>query len=201
MNFNSEVIENAVQSLSSFPGIGKKTALRMVIHLINSNNESVKQISNSLEKLKSELKPCKECGNISEKEICNICSNPLRDEDIICVVCDFKDVLAVENTASFRGKYHVLGGLISPMDGVSPDDLNMDSLLDRVENKNISEIIIALSATLEGDTTTFYLSKILKDFNVKISTIAKGIAVGGEIEYADEITLGRSISNRIIYEI
>lgn len=201
MNFNSEVIENAVQSLSSFPGIGKKTALRMVIHLINSKEQTVQQISNSLDRLKTELKSCKECGNISENETCTICSNSLRDEDILCVVSDFKDVLAIENTASFRGKYHVLGGLISPMDGVSPDDLNIDSLISRVENKEISEIIIALSATLEGDTTTFYLSKILKSFNVKISTIAKGIAVGGEIEYADEITLGRSISNRILYEI
>ena len=201
MNFNSQVIENAVQSLSSFPGIGKKTALRMVIHLINSNDQSVKQINSSIDKLKTELKSCKECGNISENEICNICTNPLRDSDIICIVCDFKDVLAVENTASFRGKYHVLGGLISPMDGVSPDDLNIDSLLERAENSEVTEIIIALSATLEGDTTTFYLSKILKKFNLKISTIAKGIAVGGEIEYADEITLGRSISNRILYEI
>jgi recombination protein RecR len=201
MNFNSQVIENAVQSLSSFPGIGKKTALRMVIHLINSNDQSVKQINSSIDKLKTELKSCKECGNISENEICNICTNPLRDSDIICIVCDFKDVLAVENTASFRGKYHVLGGLISPMDGVSPDDLNIDSLLERAENSEVTEIIIALSATLEGDTTTFYLSKILKNFDLKISTIAKGIAVGGEIEYADEITLGRSISNRILYEI
>ena len=201
MNFNSEVIENAVQSLSSFPGIGKKTALRMVIHLINSNELSVNEISNSINKLKTDLRFCDECGNIAESSICSICANPLRDDGLVCVVSDFKDVLAVENTATFRGKYHVLGGLISPIDGVSPDDLNISSLLQRTQDNNINEIIIALSATLEGDTTTFYLSKLLKEYGVKISTIAKGIAVGGEIEYADEITLGRSITNRIKYDI
>lgn len=201
MNFNSEIIENAVQSLSSFPGIGKKTALRMVIHLINTDEHTVNQISKSIQKLKTELQFCKQCGNIAEETLCSICKNPLRTEESICVVCDFKDVLAVENTAQFKGKYHVLGGLISPIDGISPDDLNIDKLLERVESENVKEVIIALSATMEGDTTTFYLSKLLKEFDVTISTIARGISVGGEIEYADEITLGRSITNRIQYEI
>lgn len=201
MNFNSEILENAVHSLSSFPGIGKKTALRMVIHLINSNEDVVQQISKSILKLKTDLKFCGECGNISESSLCTICANPLRQEESICVVSDFKDVLAVENTAQFKGKYHVLGGLISPIDGVSPDDLNIEKLLERVEKDNIKEVIIALSANMEGDTTTFYLSKLLKSYSVKISTIARGISVGGELEYADEITLGRSITHRVQYDI
>ncbi|MFD1631030.1 recombination mediator RecR [Pseudopedobacter beijingensis] len=200
MNFSSKLLENAVEEFSKLPGVGKKTALRLVLHLLKSTSAEVHQFSNSLTTLKDNIKYCEKCHNISDEVICEICSAPKRDNSIICVVEDTRDVMAIENTHQFQGLYHVLNGLISPMDGVGPGDLTIESLVKRVQHEDVQEVIFALSANMEGDTTIFYLHKKLKDFNIKISTIARGIAFGGEIEYADEITLGRSIATRVPYE-
>ncbi|MDO8991536.1 recombination mediator RecR [Daejeonella sp.] len=200
MNFSSKLLENAVNEFSSLPGIGQKTALRLVLHLLNQPQAEVEKFSNSLLILKRDIRYCNECHNISDHELCQICSSVKRDKTLICVVEDTRDVMAIENTGQYQGGYHVMGGLISPMDGIGPSDLNIESLVKRVQGGGIKEVILALSATMEGDTTIFYLYKKLKDAGVSISTIARGIAFGGELEYVDEITLGRSIVTRVPYE-
>ncbi|MEJ5961102.1 recombination mediator RecR [Pedobacter immunditicola] len=200
MNFSSKLLEDAVNEFAKLPGVGQKTALRLVLHLLNREKEEVSQFGNTIIKLRHEIKHCNICHNISDRDICDICASQKREKETICVVEDTRDVMAVENTSQYFGVYHVLGGLISPMDGVGPSDLFIDSLVQRVATTPVKEIILALSATMEGDTTIFYLYKRLKDFQIPITTIARGIAFGGELEYADEITLGRSIVTRIPYE-
>lgn len=200
MNFSSKLLENAVNEFSRLPGIGQKSALRLVLHLLNQSEQDVNRFSEAMSQLKSKIKYCSECYNIADNQICEICASHKRDKNIICVVEDTRDVMAIENTNQFQGVYHVLGGLISPMDGVGPTDLRIEQLLERLRKGEVEEIILALSATMEGDTTIFYLYKKIKDFNLKISTIARGIAFGGELEYVDEVTLGRSIVTRIPYE-
>ena len=200
MNFSSKLIEDAVNAFAALPGIGKKTALRLVLHLLKQDPERVEEFGKAVVKMRKEIKFCKACHNISDKEICAICSNPVRDHHTICLVESIRDIMAIENTGQFRGLYHLLGGVISPIEGVGPDDLNVDSLLDRVKKMEIKEVIMALSPTIEGDTTVFYLNKKLNAFNVKVSTLARGISFGGELEYADELTLARSIASRIPYE-
>lgn len=201
VQFTSTIVEKAVEALSGFPGIGKRTALRLVMYLLKRPEIEVSQLAESLIKLKTELHLCEECCNVSDTEICAICSEPMRQTEVICVVEDFSDQMAVESTSQFFGKYHILGGLISPMDGIGPDDLTIQKLLERVSKNKVTEIILALSATVEGDTTMYYIAKKMQPFNVKITCIARGISVGGEIEYADEITLGRSLMNRTSYTI
>lgn len=200
MNFSSKLLEDAVNEFSKLPGVGQKTALRLVLHLLNKEQEEVDTFGNALIRLRKEIKHCNICHNISDNQICNICSATKREKEIICVVEDTRDVMAVENTGQYFGVYHVLGGLISPMDGIGPSDLFIDSLVQRVSTTPVKEVILALSATMEGDTTLFYLYKRLKDFQIPITTIARGIAFGGELEYADEITLGRSIVTRVPYQ-
>ncbi|MBC7654881.1 MAG: recombination protein RecR [Oligoflexus sp.] len=200
MNFSSKLLENAVNEFGSLPGIGQKTALRLVLHLLNQDNAAVERFGNTLIHLKNNIKFCKNCNNISDLDICDICVSNKRDHSLICVVEDSRDVMAIENTNQYNGLYHVLNGLISPMDGVGPGDLTIEHLVARTQSQDISEIIFALSATMEGDTTIFYLNKKLHKENLKVSTLARGIAFGGEIEYADELTLGRSITTRVPYE-
>lgn len=200
MNFSSKLLENAVNEFSRLPGVGQKSALRLVLHLLNQPEQDVTRFSNALTDLKSQIKYCKDCHNISDQDQCEICTSLKRDRSLICVVEDTRDVMAIENTDQYGGLYHVLGGLISPMDGIGPSDLSIDALIKRVQKEEVSEVILALSATMEGDTTIFYLYKKIKDLGVKISTIARGIAFGGELEYVDEVTLGRSIVTRIPYE-
>jgi recombination protein RecR len=201
MEFSSKLLEKAVNEMAQLPGIGKRTALRLVLHLLRQPTEQTTLLSKALQTMRSEVKFCISCHNISDVELCEICANPHRDDTIICVVEDIRDVMAIENTSSFRGLYHVLGGKISPMDGIGPHDLNIESLVDKVKKGNINELIFALSSTMEGDTTNFYIYRKIQDYNVITSTIARGISVGDEIEYADEITLGRSIVNRIPFEV
>ena len=201
MEFSSKLLENAVNEMSQLPGIGKRTALRLVLHLLRQPKEQTTQLSQSLQTMRSEIKFCKSCYNISDVELCEICINPHRNTTIICVVEDIRDVMAIENTSSFRGLYHVLGGKISPMDGIGPHDLNIESLIEKVKQGKIKELIFALSSTMEGDTTNFYIYRQIQDLEIITSTIARGISVGDEIEYADEVTLGRSIVNRIPFEI
>ena len=200
MNFSSKLLENAVNEVSQLPGIGKRTALRLVLHLLKQPTKQTHQLSVALTNLVDDIKLCEKCHNISDVNICEICANPSRNAEIICVVEDVRDVMAIENTAQFKGLYHVLGGKISPIEGVGPHNLSIDSLVEKVKKGVVKEIIFALSSTIEGDTTNFYIFKQLGEFNVKTSTIARGIAVGDELEYADEITLGRSIVNRIPFE-
>ena len=195
--YSSILLENAVESLSKLPGIGKKTALRLALHLLNEDSLATEQLADSLLKMKRNIMLCERCYNISDTRVCSICSNPRRDENTLCVVADMRDVLAIERTASFNGLYHVLGGVISPIEGISPNDLKIAQLVQRTQTENIKEIILALPATIEGDTTNFYIFRQLKDFEGKISVISKGIAVGDALEYVDEVTLGRSIQNRI----
>ncbi len=201
MQISSQIVSDAVEALSGFPGIGKRTALRLVMYLLKRPEMEVVRLAESLIKLKTDLFLCKSCGNVSDEEICSICSNHARNNGVVCVVEDFSDLMAIESTNQFGGRYHVLGGLISPMEGIGPDDLNIMSLVNRIEQDNIQEILLALSATVEGDTTMFYIAKKIKDTGVKITCIARGISVGGEIEYADEITLGRSILQRTEYQV
>lgn len=198
--YPSRLLENAVNEFSKLPGIGRKSALRLVLHLLRQSNEDVNNFGNSLIELRNEIKHCKICHNISDTEICQICSNPSRNESIICVVENIRDVMSVENTHQFNGLYHVLGGIISPMDGIGPADLEIDSLVERIKNDGIVELILALSTTMEGDTTNFYIYRKLKDKDIKISTLARGVSIGDELEYTDEITLGRSLLNRVPYE-
>ena len=200
MNFSSKLLEDAVAEFAKLPGVGQKTALRLVLHLLKQDSAEVDRFSGAITKLRHEIQFCQTCHNISDQLICEICSAPKRDKGTICVVEDTRDVMAVENTNQYNGLYHVLGGLISPMDGVGPSDLEVDTLIERLQDDEVKEIIFALSATMEGDTTLFYLNKRLKSFNITISTIARGIAFGGELEYVDELTLGRSIATRVPYE-
>ncbi|MEY3679239.1 MAG: hypothetical protein RI924_1380 [Bacteroidota bacterium] len=200
MNFSSKLLENAVNEFAKLPGVGQRTALRLVLHLLNQEKAELSQFTSALDRLREEIRFCETCHNIADVSTCEICASHKRDPSLICVVEDTRDVMAIENTAQFVGTYHVLGGLISPMDGIGPTDLNIDSLIQRVQNGAVKEVILALSATMEGDTTIFFLHKKLKDLPVQISTIARGIAFGGELEYVDEITLGRSIVTRVPYE-
>ncbi|PPK99762.1 DNA replication and repair protein RecR [Parapedobacter indicus] len=200
MNFSSKLLEQAVIEFGRLPGVGQKTALRLVLHLLKQPEADVMRFTEALNRLKQEIRYCTTCHNISDQTICEICASHKRDKGLICVVEDTRDVMAIENTNQYHGVYHVLGGLISPMDGVGPSDLQIDSLVGRLKAGGIHEVVLALSATMEGDTTIFYLYKKLKDFGVQISTIARGIAFGGELEYVDEVTLGRSIATRVPYE-
>ena len=200
MEFSSKLLENAVNEMSQLPGIGRRTALRLVLHMLRQPHEQTKALSQALQIMRNEVKFCKSCHNISDDTLCEICANPHRNEHIICVVEDVRDVMAIESTSSFKGLYHVLGGKISPMDGIGPHDLNISSLVEKVKEGKTNELIFALSSTMEGDTTNFYIYKQIQDFNIITSTIARGISVGDELEYADEITLGRSILNRIPFE-
>lgn len=197
MIFSSSLVENAVNEFSKLPGIGKKTALRLILHLIKQPVAEVAQFSDSIAAMRSELQFCKHCHNIADAAICNICSNTMRQRQIVCVVENIRDVIAIESTQQFNGLYHVLGGIISPLDGVGPDQLAIDSLIHRVKDEAIEEIIFALSPNIQGDTTIYYIDRKLKGISVKITTIARGIAFGGELEYADEMTLAKSITNRI----
>jgi len=199
MNFPSKLIENAVEELAKLPGVGRKTALRLALHLLKEESEDTFSLAESLVKMRTEVKHCKACHNISDTEICSICANPLRDKSLLCVVSDIRDVIAIENTAQYKGLYHVLGGVISPIEGVGPSDLHIDSLLERLPHSEVREVLLAISPTMEGDTTAFYLTRKLRDFDLRITTIARGVPVGGELEYTDEITLGRSIVERTAY--
>ncbi len=200
MNFSSKHIEDVINEFAKLPGVGRKTATRYVLHILKPDDKETENFAAALITLKRELKRCLVCHNISDKEICNICANHNRDKTLLCIVEDIRDVMAIESTQQYRGVYHVLGGIISPLDGIGPTDLNIDTLVKRMESGEIKEVIMALSTTMEGDTTNFYLYRRLKDFHVTITTIARGISIGDELEYADEITLGRSITNRIPYE-
>lgn len=200
MEFSSKLLENAVYEMSQLPSIGKRTALRLVLHLLQQPKEQTDRLAFALQNLRSEIKHCKNCFNISDVEVCEICSNPMRNKKVICVVEDIRDVMAIESTGQFKGNYHVLGGIISPMDGVGPSDLYIEPLLEKVKNGEVEELIFALSASMEGDTTNFYIFKQLEGIEIKVSTIARGISVGDELQYADEVTLGRSILNRIPFE-
>ena len=200
MEFSSKLLENAVYEVSQLPGIGKRTALRLVLHLLRQPKSQTDHLAFALQNLRAEIKYCKNCHNISDVEVCEICANPKRDESIVCVVEDIRDVMAIENTSQFKGMYHVLGGKISPMDGIGPNELNISTLINKVKGGLIKEVIFALSSTMEGDTTNFYIYKQIEPFKIAMSTIARGISVGDELEYADEVTLGRSIINRIPFE-
>jgi recombination protein RecR len=198
--YSSKLLENAVGELSKLPGIGKRTALRLALHLLKQDASEVEAFGKSVIRLRNEIIYCHDCHNISDSEICDICASPKRDHAIICVVENIRDVMAIENTSQFTGIYHVLGGIISPMDGIGPDELTIEDLVKRAGSGVISEIILALPATIEGDTTNFYIYKRLNESGVRVSTIARGISIGDELEYTDEITLGRSIVNRTPYE-
>ena len=199
-NYPSRLLENAVNELSKLPGIGKKTALRLVLHMLRQDSANAIALGESIIRLRREINYCNCCHNISDSDTCLICSNPSRDLSLVCVVEDVRDVMAIENTNQFKGVYHVLGGIISPMDGIGPSDLNIESLVNKASKGIIKEVIMALSTTMEGDTTNFYIYKRLKEFDINVTTIARGIAIGDDLEFTDEITLGRSILNRIPYE-
>ena len=200
MDFSSKLLENAVNEMSQLPGIGKRTALRLVLHLLKQPKEQTSFLAEALQNFRNDIKLCKNCHNISDVEVCEICSNPKRNPEIICVVEDIRDVMAIENTAQFKGHYHVLGGKISPIEGMGPHNLTIESLVNKVKSGHVKEVIFALSSTMEGDTTNFYIYRQLEDFDVQLSTIARGISVGDELEYTDEVTLGRSIVNRVPFE-
>ncbi len=204
MNYPSRLIEDAVSEISRLPGIGKKTALRLALHLLKRDEQQTISLSEALVSMRTKTSYCVKCHNIADASLCNICSNPKRDSSIICVVVDTRDVLAIEATSQYKGLYHVLGGIISPLEGIGPSDLNIESLIKRIteapSDERVKEIILALSPTMEGDTTAFYLQKKLKSVEIKVSTIARGIPIGGDLEYADEITLGRSIVSRVAYD-
>jgi len=199
-NFPSKLLEEAVNEFAKLPGIGNKTALRLVLFLLKQADEDVESFGNTILRLKKDIKECRNCHNVSDTEICHLCSNPTRDHETICVVENLRDVISIENTQHFRGLYHVLGGIISPMDGIGPGDLTIGSLDEKVRSGNIREVILALPTTMEGDTTNFYIYRKLKDTGVKITTLARGIAIGDDLEYTDEITLGRSLLNRTDFE-
>ena len=200
MEFSSKLLESAVNEMSQLPGIGKRTALRLVLHLLRQPKEQSFLLAGALQKVREEINFCKSCHNISDKELCEICTNPMRKKEFICVVEDIRDVMAIESTGSFKGLYHVLGGKISPMDGIGPQDLNIEALVNKVKTGEVAELIFAMSPTMEGDTTNFYIFKQLQDYDIKTSTIARGIAAGNELEYADEVTLGRSIIDSVPFE-
>lgn len=197
----STLLENAVHEFAKLPGIGRKTALRLALHLLKQNEQEVELFGNAMIRLRKEIVYCHVCYNISDTEICGICANPSRDSQTVCVVENIRDVMSIENTQQYKGLYHVLGGIISPMEGVGPADLQIESLLERAKSGKVKEVILALSATMEGDTTNFYIYRKLEPYNIKVSAIARGVAVGDELEYADEITLGRSILNRVDFSV
>lgn len=199
-NFTSKLLESAVEEFAKLPGIGKKTALRLVLHLLNQEKEDVTHFGETIIKLRNEIKHCKSCNTISDTDICNICSNTSRDKSVICIVENARDVMSVENTHQYNGIYHVLGGIISPMDGIGPSDLNIEPLIEKIKNGIVKEVIFALSTTMEGDTTNFYLYKKFRNYNIKITTLARGVSIGDELEYTDEVTLGRSLVNRTLFE-
>lgn len=201
MEFPSEIIKSLVTRLVTIPGIGQRSAIRIVLNLLKQKKEDVEALSDDIRRLKNDLKYCKKCQSISDHEICFICNDKSRDNKVICIVEDIRDIIAIENTNQYRGLYFVLGALISPVDGVGPGDLNIHVLSERLKKENIHEIIFALNATVEGDTTTFYIAKLLNEYNLKITALSRGISIGGELEYADEITLGRSLINRTAYTI
>lgn len=200
MSYTSKLIEEAVNEISTLPGIGKKTALRLALFLLKNNPEHTERLVQALHRLRSQIQYCQQCHNIADAAHCNICSNPHRDKGLICVVENLQDVIAIENTSQYKGIYHVLGGLISPVEGIGPDQLHIAHLLQRAEQEKPQEIIFALSTTIEGDTTTFYITKKLKECSIKLSSLARGVAVGSELEYTDEMTLARSIKERIVYQ-
>lgn len=200
MKFPSKLIEDAVGEFSKLPGIGQKTALRLVLHLLNQSPDKADKLGEAVMRMRQNILYCRKCHNVSDTETCSICSNPQRDETQVCVVENLRDVIAVENTNQFHGMYHVLGNVISPVDGIGPEDIRVDSLVERVKNDHVREVIMALSPTIEGDTTIFYITRQLQPYGVRVTTIARGIAFGGELEYADELTLARSITNRLPYE-
>ena len=197
MNFSSKLLENIVYEISQLPGIGRRSALRLALHILKENPAKISSLVDSIENFKTKIIFCQKCHNISDSEICGICINPKRDSSQICVVQDIRDVMAIENTNQFHGNYHVLNGIISPIEGIGPQDLTISSLIEKVKSEKVKEIIFALSATMEGDTTTFYINKKISKFDIIISTIARGVPIGDEIEYADEVTLGRSILQRV----
>ncbi len=199
-NYSSRLLEEAVDEFATLPGIGKKTALRLVLHLLKQEDKDVERFGNTILRMKSEIKTCSSCHNISDSQLCHICTDPYRDKQIICVVESIRDVMSVENTQQFSGIYHVLGGIISPMDGIGPADLTILPLEEKVRSGQCKEIILALSTTMEGDTTNFYIYRRLKEYQVTITTLARGVAIGDDLEYADEVTLGRSILNRTSFE-
>lgn len=200
MDFSSKYLEKAVLEISGLPGIGRKTALRLALHLLRQEETAVEALSESLMDLKQKVKRCQSCGNLSDRERCEICENVKRDQSLVCIVEDIRDVMAIENTGQYKGVYQVIGALISPMNGVGPSDLNLQSLITKVEEGQVQEVILALSGTMEGETTGFYIYKKLKDQGIKLSSIARGIAVGDQLEYTDELTLARSIQHRLPYE-
>lgn len=197
MQFSSTLLENAVNEFARLPGIGKKTALRLVLHLLKQNPQEVQHFSEVVARMRSEIKFCQRCFNVADGDICSICANSMRKQDMVCVVESIRDVIAIESTQQYNGTYHVLGGVISPLDGVGPDQLNIESLVNRCRNEQVSELIFALNPNIQGDTTIYYIQKKLRDLPVRITTIARGIAFGGELEYADEMTLARSLENRL----
>lgn len=200
MNFPSKLVENAVNEIAKLPSIGKKTALRLVLHLLKENELNTELLADALVNLRRNIRYCKECHSISDQEVCSVCKSHHRERELICVVEDTKDVLAIENTNHYRGLYHVLGGILSPIHGIGPDQLNIESLLSRLTLGEVKEIILALPTTMDGETTSFYLAKKIKESGVKISSIARGIPLGSDLEYMDEMTIGRSIVRRIAYE-
>ena len=200
MQFSSSLLENAVNEFAKLPGIGKKTALRLVLHLLKQSVSDVEHFGETIAKMRSEIKFCNRCFNVADGDICSICANSLRKQEIICVVESIRDVIAIESTQQFNGTYHVLGGVISPLDGIGPDQLHIETLVNRVQKEKTEELIFALNPNIQGDTTIYYIQKKLQPFSVRITTIARGIAFGGELEYADELTLGRSLQNRMPVE-
>lgn len=199
-NFSSRLLKEAVEEFAKLPGIGRKTALRLVLYLLNREKEEVNQFGNTIIKLRNDIKRCKSCNMISDNELCPICSDNNRDNSLVCVVENSRDVMAIESTHQYQGIYHVLGGIISPMDGLGPGDLNIESLQNKIKDNTVQEIVLALSTTMEGDTTNFYLYKRFRDYPIKITTIARGISIGNDLEFADELTLGKSIENRTLFE-
>ncbi|MDX1904422.1 MAG: recombination mediator RecR [Thermonemataceae bacterium] len=200
MNVSSKLIENAINEIAKLPGIGKKSALRLAIYVLKQEESFTESLAGALLALRKNIKYCAKCFNIADEDLCNICKDTQRDVSIVCVVETFKELIAIENTGQYKGVYHVLGGLISPMENIAPEQLQIPSLIERVKNETIKEVILALATSMEGDTTAFYITKKLKDFPLKITTLARGLPIGGELEYADEITLARSLQTRIIYQ-
>lgn len=200
MNYPSKLIANAVAEFKKLPGIGEKTALRLILHLLKQDEDMVTNFSEAVREMRSEVKTCIKCYNYSDNEVCDLCTSANREKSVVCVVENIRDVIAIENTGTFRGLYHVLGGIISPVNGIGPDELNIQGLLDRIPADEVKEIIMAISPTMEGDTTIYYISKVLQEFEVKLTTIARGVSFGGELEYTDELTLARSLASRMPYE-
>jgi len=200
MEFSSKLIETAVNEISKLPGIGKRTALRLVLFLLRQPINQSNDLSKAISEMRANVNYCNNCNNICDDDLCEICSNPNRDKSLLCIVEDIRDVMAIENTSSYKGLYHILGGKISPLDGIGPNELNITSLIEKIDTGGISEIIFALSSTMEGDTTNFYIYKLINKYNIVTSTIARGISIGDDLEYTDEVTLGRSITNRIPFE-